>query len=384
MSRQLEDLLVRTLKEASSLFEKENYKIALEKLDKAEKLAENAKRLDLLCRVLLQKGAVLASMDKPDESQSLYDKALGIFRTSDLNEEESTVLQSTLSNTFSELAEHFKKRDGLENAEKCYMNVIKVYEILLENYPEDTEPELEIAHIFDDIGNLYESFEQQDLEPETVKLYCEKALNAREKAFELVPESDRYRHHLAWTLRKLANLYVMQQDYETAIQLQERVIEVLEEVPEILANWQDLKATGNAYDMLGTLYAEIGEKKLEAKQYTKAIEYYELIFDDEWPLSVKMMLATEVMERGKTLLLSKKHDSAKESMDLVLGFLEGVDEEELKDSGYQAKLAKISEEYAKILSDMDMNDELEEFTGKLKEIFGKLAKEDSGKQDIDK
>jgi hypothetical protein len=37
MSRQAEDLMFRTLKEASSLFEKEKYKKALEKLDKAEK-----------------------------------------------------------------------------------------------------------------------------------------------------------------------------------------------------------------------------------------------------------------------------------------------------------------------------------------------------------
>jgi hypothetical protein len=53
MSRQAEDLLVRTLKDASSLFGKERYKKALEKLDKAEKMAEKAKRTDIL---LSQKG----------------------------------------------------------------------------------------------------------------------------------------------------------------------------------------------------------------------------------------------------------------------------------------------------------------------------------------
>ncbi|AKB72778.1 TPR-domain containing protein [Methanosarcina mazei C16] len=59
--------MVRTLSDASSLFGKERYKKALEKLDKAEKLAEKTKRTDILCRVLLQKGAVMNSMGKPDE-----------------------------------------------------------------------------------------------------------------------------------------------------------------------------------------------------------------------------------------------------------------------------------------------------------------------------
>ncbi len=93
MSRQAEDLLNRNLEDISSLIENKKYKKALEKLDKAENLAGKAKRPDLMCRVLLQKGTVLFSMDKPDEGQILYDKALDVFRTSDLNEDENSVLQ---------------------------------------------------------------------------------------------------------------------------------------------------------------------------------------------------------------------------------------------------------------------------------------------------
>ena len=70
-------------------------------------------------------------------------------------------------------------------------------------------------------------------------------------------------------------------------------------------------------------------------------------------------------------------------MDLVLGFLEGVDEEELNDSGYQAKLTEISGEYAKMLSDLGWSDESKEFTEELKKILGKLAREDSGELDAD-
>ena len=76
MSRQLEDLTVRELMNASSLFEKGKYEKALEKLNKAEKLAEKAKSPDLLCRVLLHKGEVMDAMDNPDEALVLYEKAL--------------------------------------------------------------------------------------------------------------------------------------------------------------------------------------------------------------------------------------------------------------------------------------------------------------------
>jgi len=399
MSRQAEDLLNRNLKDIFSLIENKKYKKALEKLDKAENLAGKAKRLDLVCRVLLQKGAVLFSMDKPDEGQTLYDKALDIFRTSDLNEDENSVLQSTLSNTFRELARHFKMAESVENAEKCYMNEIKVYEILLEKNPEDEEPEMEIARAFDAIGDLYEYFEPEDMDPETERQYYEKILDIREKAFELLDNSETYIYGLARALGKLVDFYIIQQDYESAIQLQERVVEVMEELIDILANWKDLKAKSNAYDKLGSLYAEVGKEELAEEQYSEALEYYVMIFDDEiWPLSVKMRLAAEVMERGKTLLLSKKYDSAKESMDLAFDFLGGVDKEELKDSvkesmnlayvflgerdeeesedsGYLAELAGISREYAKTLSDLNRSKEAEEFTAKSEKIFRKLAEE---------
>ena len=399
MSRQAEDLLNRNLKDISSLIEDKKYKKALEKLDKAENLAGKAKRLDLLCRVLLQKGAVLFSMGKPNEGQNLYDKALDIFRASDLNEDEDSVIQSTLSNTFRELARHFKMAESVENAEKCYRNEIKVYEILLEKNPEDDEPKLEIARAFAAIGDLYKYFEPEDMDPETERQYYEKILDVREKAFELLDDSETYIYGLAHALGKLVDFYIIQQDYESAIQLQERVVEVMEELIDLLANWKDLKAKSNAYDKLGSLYAEVGKEELAEEQYSEALEYYVMIFDDEiWPLSVKMRLATEVMERGKTLLLSKKYDSAKESMDLAFDFLGGVDKEELKDSVkealdlayvllgerdeegsedsvYLAEMAEISTEYAKTLSDLNLNEEAEKFTAKSEKIFRQLAEE---------
>lgn len=394
--------MVRTLSDASSLFGKERYKKALEKLDKAEKLAEKTKRTDILCRVLLQKGAVMNSMGKPDEGQDLYDKALDIYRTSNLNEQESSVLKHTLSNTFSELAKHFKMVDSIENAEKCYLNEIKVYEILLEKDPEDEDSNLEIARVFKAIGDLYEYFKPEKMDPETERQYYEKILDIREKAFELLPDSETYIYDLAHALGKLVDYYITRQDYKSAIQFQERVVEVMEELIDLLANWKDLKAKSNAYDKLGSLYAEIGEEELAQEQYSKALEYYGMIFDDElWPLSVKAMLASELMERGKTLLLLKKYESAKESMDVALDFLEGVDKEEMEDSteesldlasvilgegyeeesedsGYLAELAGIFREYAKTLSDLNRNEEAEEFTAKSEKILRKLAEEGNG------
>ncbi|WP_239525096.1 tetratricopeptide repeat protein [Methanosarcina mazei] len=389
--------MVRTLSDASSLFGKERYKKALEKLDKAEKLAEKTKRTDILCRVLLQKGAVMNSMGKPDEGQDLYDKALDIYRTSNLNEQESSVLKHTLSNTFSELAKHFKMVDSIENAEKCYLNEIKVYEILLEKDPEDEDSNLEIARVFKAIGDLYEYFKPEKMDPETERQYYEKILDIREKAFELLPDSETYIYDLAHALGKLVDYYITRQDYKSAIQFQERVVEVMEELIDLLANWKDLKAKSNAYDKLGSLYAEIGEEELAQEQYSKALEYYGMIFDDElWPFSVKATLASELMERGKTLLLLKKYESAKESMDVALDFLEGVDKEEMEDSteesldlasvilgegyeeesedsGYLAELAEIFREYAKTLSDLNRNEEAEEFTAKSEKILRKLA-----------
>ncbi|AKB72779.1 hypothetical protein MSMAC_2889 [Methanosarcina mazei C16] len=277
------------------------------------------------------------------------------------------------------------------------MNEIKVYEILLEKDPEDEDSNLEIARVFKAIGDLYEYFKPEKMDPETERQYYEKILDIREKAFELLPDSETYIYDLAHALGKLVDYYIIRQDYKSAIQFQERVVEVMEELIDLLANWKDLKAKSNAYDKLGSLYAEIGEEELAQEQYSKALEYYGMIFDDElWPLSVKAMLASELMERGKTLLLLKKYESAKESMDVALDFLEGVDKEEMEDSteesldlasvilgegyeeesedsGYLAELAGIFREYAKTLSDLNRNEEAEEFTAKSEKILRKLA-----------
>ncbi len=404
MSKQTEDLLNRNLNDAFSLLETKKYKKALEKLDKAENLAEKLKSQDFLCQVLLQKGAVLMSMDKPDEGQAFYDKALDILRTSDLDGEDSE-LQFTLLKTLSQLAGHFKRTDSMENAEKCYLNKIKVHEILLEKNPEDTDNEIEIALINEAIGKLYERFKSEDMEPENAMQYYEKLLKKRERAFELVPESNMYRNELVQTLGKLVDLHVMQQDYESAIELQERAIEAFDELFDDLAHWSDLKAKSNAYDKLGSLYAETGKKRLAKEQYSEALEYYEMILDDgTWPLSVKMMLVVELMERGNTFLLSKEHVRARESMDLALKFLkeldkeeldkleeemkdsakgfmniasvfleEGEEEEKLEDSGYLTKITEISGEYAKTLSELGRDEDAKKFTVKSEKVFGKLS-----------
>ncbi|AKB77916.1 TPR-domain containing protein [Methanosarcina horonobensis HB-1 = JCM 15518] len=70
-------------------------------------------------------------------------------------------------------------------------------------------------------------------------------------------------------------------------------------------------------------------------------------------------------------------DSTKESLDLAHVFLGEGDEEESGDSGYLAELAGISREYAKALSDLNRNEEAEEFTAKSEKILGKLAEDDN-------
>ncbi len=223
------------------------------------------------------------SMDKPEEGQAFYDKVMDILRTSDLDGEDSD-LQFTLLKTFSQLAGHFKRTGSVGDAEKCYLKKIKVHEILLEMDPEDTENEIEIALINEAIGKLYERFKSEDMEPENAMQYYEKLLEKRERAFELVPESNMYRNELVQTLGKLVDLHVMQQDYESAIELQERAVEAFDELFDDLAHWRDLKAKSNAYDKLGSLYAETGQKRLVKEQYSEALEYYEMILDDgTWP-----------------------------------------------------------------------------------------------------
>ncbi|WP_048065299.1 tetratricopeptide repeat protein [Methanosarcina acetivorans] len=113
---------------ASTLFEKGKYEKALEKLNKAEKLAEEAKSSDLLCRTLLHKGEVMDAMDKPGEALMLYEKALGISSNLFLNEPQDSSYQIYLYNSIGLIGKNLEDRDSFSAAEKSYERTNKYFD----------------------------------------------------------------------------------------------------------------------------------------------------------------------------------------------------------------------------------------------------------------
>ena len=114
----------------------------------------------------------------------------------------------------------------------------------------------------------------------------------------------------------------MQKDYETAIQYQERVVEVLGELIDILVNWRDLKVKGNAYDKLGSLYAETGDKELAEEHYSEALEYYENSSKLCYDIGNKDDIATSLNNIGNVYRLQGELEKALENYKQSLSYWE--------------------------------------------------------------
>jgi len=130
---------------ASSLVEKGKYEKALEKLNKAESLAEKAKSSELFCRVLLHKGEILDSMDNPYEALLQYEKALETSLRFFISDPQDSSSQRCLYNSIDLIENILKKIDDVsvavgsyECTSKYFDKVMGTYEKLIVEHPENS------------------------------------------------------------------------------------------------------------------------------------------------------------------------------------------------------------------------------------------------------
>ena len=193
MSRQLEDLTIRELMNASSLAEKGKYEKALEKLNKAEKLAEKAKRADLLCRALLHKGEVTDALNDSGESLTLYEKALEISSRLFLNKPQDSSSQKCLYNSIGLIANTLKEIANVSEAEKCYERTNKYFDGIIDTYErliaEQSENTDYLLNYFKTLVNSTGYFSTVDKAEKEIPLIS-RALETFKKILNIQPENE--------------------------------------------------------------------------------------------------------------------------------------------------------------------------------------------------
>ena len=95
------------------------------------------------------------------------------------------------------------------------------------------------------------------------------------------PERTSYREDLIYTLKNLASLNTEKNHYENAIQLQERITEILGEMAmENPGNYEFEKALGVSHNELGFLLEKAEQPELAKQQYSKAAEIFRNILQN--------------------------------------------------------------------------------------------------------
>jgi tetratricopeptide (TPR) repeat protein len=143
---------------------------------------------------------------------------------------------------------------------------------------------------------------------------------------KLFPESTKYKEDLIYTLKNLASLNIGQGQDENAIPLHERITELsLEMARENPGESEYGKAMGVSYSELGLLLERAGKPELAKQQYSKAVEAFSEILqnEEEDPLT-KHLLAVELQMQVALFTRGKKYYIAKEYMELTLDYYESL------------------------------------------------------------
>ena len=181
--------------------------------------------------------------------------------------------------------------------------------------------------MYANVGNENKVFVNAELE--TAREHYEEALKLNENEFERNPDDTTCREELVRTLGKLGDLFVIQNRYEDAIPVYNRIIEIGEQsIEDDPFFWLDVTPLTNLVYLLGSYYGKVGKTELEKEQYSRATKLYSrLMHDKEIYLLTRKSLALEVQSRGIEFLKSGKFDAADEAINLALEFFRGVFEE---------------------------------------------------------
>lgn len=212
-----------------------------------------------------------------------------------------------------------------ETAKQYYEQGLEGYKKLFESYPEDIDHEIGIANILDYIGKLY-----VDLEPKIALEYHKKALEIKEKAMKLFPESTDYKEELIYTLKNLESLALGQKQYESAILHRVRITELSLRIASENPGDPDYeKELALSYKELGLLFEKAEKPEFAKKQYSKSADVFRHILEDENEEALtKDLLAMELRKQAIMFIHEKNQGLAKEYLALVHDYHEDLYEKD--------------------------------------------------------
>jgi len=294
-------------------------------------------------------GLIFSGTEETTKARNYYTKAREIFRGLMYKYPGLLGNDKNLARSLDELAELFSEIGDFESAEICYKDELHIYENLLQKEPENPEYSLKLSDVYRDLGDLFAEEEEiekarayyeteieiyenlhpaeadklmleankadtwnqigrlyAEEEPETAVQYHERALPVFQEAFESDPRNEFFHEELLETLTSLGVLFKENRQFEKAIQVYERVLQVQKQLFELMPP-ESCHDTDHDHDLnhchdldhdhdvehehdldlettyfeLAVLNSEIGDEEKAAEYHSQALERFDQIIAEQ-------------------------------------------------------------------------------------------------------
>ena len=226
-AEKLREEAVKYFNETLDLMQKGRIEEALESLQTAEKIAQEAKDGAILFHTLKVRGQLMQSLGRLEEALETYTFSLRTCEKLLSTDPENKLYLDTLLmnlNNIGNLGNIFQRAGNFQSSQKCYEIGLEICRKRLDARPESEFYLMYAGNTLNNLGELLAGMGQTE---EAEEKY-EKALKIQEKLLKSYPENTEYLSDAAMILNNLGTLFSEKGQKEEAKENFKKAFEILE------------------------------------------------------------------------------------------------------------------------------------------------------------
>ncbi|AEI48451.1 tetratricopeptide repeat protein [Runella slithyformis] len=310
-------------------------------------------------RLALNLGNLYSSLQRYDESESYYRKALAIRER--LAQVQPQAFEAYLSHTFHNLGHLYSSLQRYDESESYYRKALDIIERLAQVQPQAFEADLSMT--YHNLGSLYSSLQRYD-ESES---YYRKALDIRERLAQVQPQA--FEADLSMTYHNLGNLYSSLQRYDESESYHRKALAIIERLAQVQP--QAFEAyLSHTFHNLGNLCSSLQRYDESESYYRKALAIRERLAQVQ-PQAFEAYLSHTFHNLGHLYSSLQRYDESESYYRKALAIRERL--AQVQPQAFEAYLSHTFHNLGHLYSSLQRYDESESYYRKALAIRERLA-----------